>query len=229
MADFRGFSPETTAFLAELTQNNNREWFDRNRDRYETYFLEPARMFIAAVGDALSGPLPDVRAIPKVNGSIFRLNRDTRFSRDKTPFKTHLGIWIWSGDGKRMERPGFYFHAEPGRLMLGSGMYMFPKDRMTPYRDAVIGPKSGKALKKAVDAVSGAGYEIGNVHYKRVPRGYDADHPNAPFLLHNGLTARVDMPLPDEFHSAGLVPFTMDHFLDMMPIVSWLREFVVDR
>jgi uncharacterized protein (DUF2461 family) len=87
---FEGFRPELIDFLSELAQNNNREWFQTHRDDYEHYLVEPAREFVVALGDCLKSLGSDSHAEPHIRGSIFAINRDIRFARDKTPYKTYL-------------------------------------------------------------------------------------------------------------------------------------------
>jgi len=119
---FNGFSGRTVEFFKELAVNNNKVWFEEHRQDYETYVLKPARSFIEGMGQLLSSVSPGVHADARVNKSLFRINRDTRFSKDKSPYKTHLGIWFWEGDGPRMECSGYYFHLEPHKLMLAAGI-----------------------------------------------------------------------------------------------------------
>ena len=98
--------------MRDISENNDKTWFDANRDRYEEHWLAPARDFVDAMGDELREIAPDIIAEPKVNGSIRRINRDTRFSRDKTPYKDHLDIGFWEGDKKNM-LSGFWFRIGP--------------------------------------------------------------------------------------------------------------------
>ena len=98
---FTGFGPETFAFLRDLTLHNDRDWFMANRARYEEHYLAAALGFIEAIGPRLAAELPgDVRFEARVNGSLFRINRDIRFSKDKTPYKNHIDMWFWTGDKK---------------------------------------------------------------------------------------------------------------------------------
>lgn len=90
---FSGFPPETFAFLADLARNNNKPWFDRNKDRYKEYVEAPAHAFMDALEWELEEKFPD---IGKTHGKLFRIYRDTRFSKDKTPYKTHIGIRAWT-------------------------------------------------------------------------------------------------------------------------------------
>ncbi|MFH1624973.1 MAG: DUF2461 domain-containing protein [Pseudomonadota bacterium] len=224
MSDFSGFPKETVTFFEELKANNTKEWFGRHRKDYEDYVEQPAREFVLSMGEMLRLISPGINAIPKVNKSLFRLNRDTRFSRDKRPYKTNLGIWFWEGERKRMECSGFYFHMEDGRLMLGVGIHLFSTELLQLYRDAVVDKRHGPPLRKTVHEVSKNGYVIGGKHYKKVPHGYDASHQNAEFLLYNGLTAMVEQKIPKEFYSGAIVDFAFSHFKNMQPVHEWLRK-----
>jgi uncharacterized protein (TIGR02453 family) len=165
-----------------------------------------------------------VVADPRVNQSLFRINRDLRFSRDKSPYKTHMGVWFWEGPNKRMECSGFYFHLDPPNIMVAAGLYLFPDFLKHPFRQAVVDPKQGKALRRAVNQVTKAGYDIGIPQYKRVPRGFDPEHPNADLLKLGGLVAMQGGPIPDEFYTPELVDYCIEHFKRMKPIHSWMLK-----
>jgi uncharacterized protein (TIGR02453 family) len=224
MSAFCGFSGETITFFERLKKNNQKEWFDAHRKEYEQFVMEPARTFVLDMGERLRTIAPGIQAVPKVNQSLFRINRDTRFSRDKRPYKTNLGIWFWEGKRKRMECSGFYFHVADGKLMLGTGMYLFSPQLLNPYREAVVDKKHGRRLASAVSRVSGKGYLIGVKHYKKVPRGFDAGHERAELLLHNGLTAMEEQEIPSEFFSPAIIDYAFSGFKDMLPIHEWLRD-----
>jgi uncharacterized protein (TIGR02453 family) len=180
---FSGFPKQALSFFRELGQHNTKTWLDQHKEMYEQQVMVPARDFIMDLGLRLKKIAPGVQADPRVNKSLFRLNRDIRFSHDKTPYKTHLGIWLWEGIWPRMECSGFYFHLEAPRLMLGVGLYAFPKDLLETYRQSVVHPLHGPALNKAIAVVKK--YKdcfIGEPHFKKTPRGYDAQHPNAGYL-----------------------------------------------
>ena len=224
MAAFKGFSKKFPQFFEELKANNSKAWFDAHRSDYDNTVVGPAREFVTAMGEILPALAPQIAAIPKVNQSLFRINRDTRFSPDKSPYKTHMGIWFWEGERKRMECSGFYMHFGDGALMLGCGIHMFPKSLLNPYRDAVVDKKLGSKLVKAVEVVAGEGYQIGGEHYKRLPRGYEATGAQADLLCHNGLAAWKEEPLPDVFFTPEIVTYAFGHFQKMQPLHRWLRE-----
>ena len=224
MSTFKGFPKEMIDFFDQLKKNNTREWFQEHKKEYEAHVKQPSEEFVLVMGERLRSISAGIHAIPKVNQSLFRLNRDTRFSNDKRPYKTNLGIWFWEGDRKRMECSGFYFHIDEKNLMLGAGIHIFPKELIGPYRDAVVSKKYGPELRKVINKVSKSGYAVSGKHYKRVPSGYDPSHENVDLLLHNGLAAMYESALPDELFSEGIINNVFAHFKKMSPLHTWLTN-----
>jgi len=223
---FSGFPKESIQFFADLALNNSKEWFNDHKQDYEKYVLEPSRAFVIDLGEQLQELSPDIQAIPVVNKSLFRLNRDVRFSKDKSPYKTNLGIFFWEGIRKRMECPGFYFHIEIDDLMLGGGMHVFPKDMIEPYRKAVVDKAGGAELNKVIKILAKDKLQVSGQHYKRVPQGYDQDHPNSDLLKHNGLYTMVETKLPKAFFSEKLIDFCFKNFKKMYPLHEWILEYL---
>jgi uncharacterized protein (TIGR02453 family) len=224
---FQGFSPQAIKFWRDLTRHNNRAWFEENKTLYQREVLEPSRALVSAMGGPLKKLAPLVNAEPKVNQSLFRIYRDVRFSKDKSPYKTHLGLWWWEGPGPRMECSGFYFQLEPPTVMLAVGMHRFPKFLLPAYRQAVADDKLGRALERAVKKVRQAGYEVGGQGYKRVPRGFDPEHPRGELLKHDGLWAAYETDIPEEIHTADFPAWCLPHFRAMAPLHQWLLELTV--
>ncbi len=227
MADeFAGFGRETFAFLRDLTQHNERDWFNANRTRYEAYYLTPALAFINAIGPRLATVLPgDVRFDPRVNGSLFRINRDVRFSKDRTPYKNHIDMWFWTGDKKGWETPSYFMRLLPDRWAIGAGIHHLSKDGLEAYRSAVVDDTRGHALEKAVGRI-GPPYAVGLASRRSVPRGYDASHPRAGYLLFEGLVAVLEDAVPPEASSAGFVDACVEHFKAVSPINEWLASIL---
>lgn len=222
---FKGFSKKTFDFLSELEENNNREWFESNRDVFEGCVLGPAQDFVVEMGERLKTLSPTVAAVPLIDKSIFRIYRDTRFSSDKTPYKTHLGILFWDGLRKKLENPNYYVQLNKSSIFVGAGEYLFPADLIRAYRDSVVHPRRGPELKKILDGiVANPSYKIGGRHYKRVPRGYDPEHPNAELLHHNGLYAYSESALPEDIYSRRFIDYCFDIFRDMYPLQRWLAR-----
>jgi uncharacterized protein (TIGR02453 family) len=219
------FRPEALDFLRRLEAHN--EWFHAHRDEYDALLLEPARDFVEAFG-AVSERLGEgVDADPRVGRSIMRINRDTRFARDKRPYKTHLDLWFPQGPGPSRERPGFWFRLTPERLILGAGMHHFERPLLERFREAVVDPKRGAELVGAVDEVRAAGGEVGGQTYKRVPAGFDVDERRGELLRHSGLFAWVEhVPPPPETHGPDFPRFCVERYATLVPVQRWLLALV---
>lgn len=173
---FTGFQPATLKFLRQLKRNNDREWFTENKQRYENDVLFPAMAFVTAFQPRLRKISPYFVAVPKrVGGSVMRVYRDTRFAKDKTPYKTNLGIQFRHEQGKDVHCPGFYLHLEPGNCFLGSGIWHPDSPALAQIREAI--DREPTAWKRARDNRKFRGaFELQGDSLKRPPRGYDADH-----------------------------------------------------
>ena len=225
--DFAGFPRAALAFLADLAENNDKAWFEANRADYEEHLMAPARACVQALGPRLQAMVPNIHAEPKVNGSIMRINRDTRFSRDKSPYRPWLGLWFWQGEGRSRERPGFYFQLGAETLILGAGTHTMSPRQLERYRNAVVDAERGLALRAIVDRLTkNDTFDLGGRHYKRMPRGYDTDHPNADLLLHNGLYAGRTVPVPAALHLPAAVDYCADVYENFAPLLSWLAPVI---
>ena len=221
------FRPEALDFLRGLEANNEREWFHAHRDEYDTLLLEPARDFVEAFGALCERLGEGVDADPRVGRSIMRINRDTRFARDKRPYKTHLDLWFPQGPGPSRERPGFWFRLTPERLILGAGMHHFERPLLERFREAVADSERGAELVGAVDEVRAAGGEVGGQTYKRVPAGYDVDERRGELLRHSGVYAWVEhVPPPPETHRPDFPAFCVDRYATLLPVQRWLLGLV---
>ena len=223
---FTGFPPETLAFLKGIQAHNDKAWFDANRSLYEAGYVAPARAFVEALGPKLRTLAPDVRFEAKINGSMSRINRDIRFSKDKRPYKEHLGLWFWHGDKRQWDVPGFWFELTPTQLQLGVGIYMLQGEALDAFRQSVIHPRSGKALLSAVAAVHKTGtYEIGGKTRKLKPRGFETDPDRADYLLYEGLYVSASLPIA-EAARPRLPDLCLKHYAAMWPVGQWLLDEV---
>ncbi|MCA9230662.1 MAG: DUF2461 domain-containing protein [Planctomycetales bacterium] len=176
-SSFPGFPSELIQFLDELSKHNNRKWFQANKTRYEDHVLEPSLAFIAAMVDPLAKVSPHFLAVPKrVGGSLMRIYRDVRFSKDKRPYKTNVGIHFRHAAGKDVHAPGFYFHIEPAEVFLGVGIWHPDAKTLQRIRQAIAADpaawkraKGGKAFRDR--------YALSGDSLKRPPQGYPTDHP----------------------------------------------------
>jgi uncharacterized protein (TIGR02453 family) len=224
---FRGFPGEGLQFLGDLKQNNNREWFQAHKGLYTEHVLGPAQDFVEAFGEALRSVSEGIAYGNQASGrgSILRIYRDLRFSKDKRPYNTYVRLFFWEGSRKKMENPGYYLVIEPSGGSVYAGMYRFPRPFLEAYREAVIDEKLGSELEGALAAVREAGeYEIGGERYKRVPRGYDAAHERVELLLYKGLYAEAPRIGREALLNPGLVDVCLERCRNMLPLQRWLVQ-----
>ena len=173
---FIGFQPALMAFLEELKFNNQRDWFAVNKQRYETEVLFPTLRFVEAFHPWLKKISPCFVAVPKrVGGSVMRIYRDTRFSKDKTPYKTNVGIHFRHQLGKDIHCPGFYLHLEPGNCFCGAGIWHPDNATLNKIRHHI--DEYPTRWKRARDHKAFRNrFELAGDSLKRRPRGYEDDH-----------------------------------------------------
>ncbi|MDP3315630.1 MAG: DUF2461 domain-containing protein [Devosia sp.] len=218
------FPAETFAFLAGIAAHNEKTWFDANRALYDKGYVEAGKAFVAELGPRLRATSPGVQFDPRVNGSIGRVNRDIRFSKDKRPYKDHLGLWFWHGDKKGRQQPGFWFGLTGRSVQLGVGLYGFDKPMLDDYRQSVLHPRSGKALLAAVTAVTSNGpYQIEGKTRKRLPKGFITDPDRLDYLLHEGLYTSIDLPV-EVAREPGFTDLCLEHYANTWPIAKWLLD-----
>jgi uncharacterized protein (TIGR02453 family) len=167
------FTPKLFSFLRDLAENNDRQWFAANKERYERDVRGPALRFVADFGQRLSRIAPKLVADPRpVGGSMFRIHRDTRFSRDKSPYKNHVGLHFFHESAKKAPSvPGFYLHLTPGESFAASGIWHPDAAALARLRQAIAAPSpEWMALKRSKLPIEGGAL-------KRPPRGFSADHP----------------------------------------------------
>jgi uncharacterized protein (TIGR02453 family) len=226
MSSFTGFQPAAFAFLRDLADNNDRAWFDAHRERYREHLLEPTRAFVTAVGEPLAALVPGIHADPRVNGSILRIARDTRFSGDKKPYRTHLDMWFWEGEGPSRECSVFFMRLDAEAVTLGAGMHHFQTPVLAEYRRAVADKRRGAALDRAVRRANAADARFGPARWKRVPAPYPADHPRADLLRHDGLVAATTEPMPAEAGSDAFPAWCVERFTVLAPLQAWIARVV---
>jgi len=171
------FSPALFDFLRQLTRNNTREWFQQNKSRYEADVREPALRFVEDIGPRLKKLSPHLIADPRpVGGSLFRIHRDIRFSTDKSPYKTAVGISFGHDHGRSGPAPGYYLHIAPGESFAGGGVHMPETATLTKVRDAIVHNTSGWKRIVTDPEFAPMFVNMGDA-LKRAPQGYDPDHP----------------------------------------------------
>lgn len=171
------FTAQSMAFLKRLAKNNNRDWFHENKADYEDLIRTPALNFIDDMENDLAHLSPHFLAIAKkVGGSLMRVHRDVRFSKDKSPYKTNIGIQFRHEMGKDVHAPGFYLHIAPDECFVGVGIWRPDSTALGKIRDAII-ERDTAWLAAVNDSSFKKNFEISGESLKNAPRGYNKEHP----------------------------------------------------
>ena len=220
------FSEELIDFLVGLSANNEREWFNARKDVYETVLREPALEYIREVGGPLADISPHIRASDrKQGGSLMRIYRDVRFSRDKSPYKTNVGIQFRHESGKDVHAPGYYVHISIEECFIGAGSWMPDRDALLAYRRAVSErPREWLALKELAETSE---WSIDGHHdmLKRPPRGFSADDPMIEDIKrkHFIVTHRMEI---EDVTAPDFVDYTIDRFKESREWMAFLAKAI---
>lgn len=215
------FSPATFTFLNDLATHNDKLWFEANKARYEELVRGPALAFIEAMGERLPGFAPNFRAdARKMGGSLMRVYRDTRFSRNKTPYKTNIGIQFRHNLGKDVHAPGFYVHVALDECFFGVGCW-HPEALALGQIRARIAEQPERWLAVRDDAAFTAHWSLAGESLARPPRGFAADHPAITDLKRKDFVALAALE-PSEVTAPGLVDLASERFTAAAPFMAYL-------
>lgn len=219
------FTEDTFRFLEELAANNERPWFEANKSRYESLVREPALDFIAAMAPELERFAPRFRADPrKMGGSLMRVFRDTRFSRNKTPYKTNVGIQFRHELGKDVHAPGFYLHIANDGCFLGAGCWHPEPDVLGKIRD-LMAAKPEKWFAARDDKKFRKDWTLAGDSLTRPPRGYASDHIAIEDIKRKDVIALADLS-PADVVALDLVKRVSARFATAVPLMSFLCDAV---
>ena len=197
MAEFAGFKSDTMKFLTELAVNNNRDWFAENKHRYESSVVDPAFAFIIAMGAELAKISDHFEAIPKKQGgSLMRVYRDTRFSKDKTPYKTNIGIQFRHEAGRDVHAPGYYMHIDPKDVFVGAGLWRPEPAALAGIRERIT-DKSDDWKKIVGRRGFKSTFERQGESLVRPPKGFVPDSPVIEELKRKDHIAVMSLSLKD--------------------------------
>lgn len=178
--------PSVFKFLRQLARNNDRVWFNANKERYVAEVRDPLLAFIAAFAPELAKIDPRMVADPRpIGGSLFRIYRDTRFAKDKSPYKTHAAMHFRGAADRNTPVPGFYLHLAPGDVLAGAGIWHPDPDTLKQIRDAIA--KDPERWRRASRA-KGCALDEDDERLSRPPRGYDPEHPFVEDLKRKSFT-----------------------------------------
>ncbi len=223
---FAGIPADCIAFLRDLAANNDRDWYQANKGRFESSCLKPALDLITALQTPLAGLDPPLSASPKMNGSLRRLHRDMRFSKDKRPFAPRLHMIFWAGSHP-MRAPGIHIVIAPDHFGTGAGHWAFQPPALARYRAALDNPTALKSLASALAAAEKDGCVLDAPVLKRLPRDIAEDHPAARFFRHKGLVVKShENGHPDALFGDNAAALVLGHVRALHPLVAWIARHV---
>ncbi len=206
---FEGFTAEAFSFYERLEADNSRSFWNEHKGEYQRYVRDP----MLALADALEDEFGQAQ--------IFRPHRDTRFSADKSPYKTHQGMFV-----PRVPGTGFYVQVSADGMHASGGFHSHASDQVERYRQAVDADRTGSALAGIVAALQQAGLAVGGDQLKTRPRGVPADHPRLELLRHRSLTASRDWPAGPQLSGPSALALVRQTWQELIPLCDWLGEHV---
>ncbi|MCB9507469.1 MAG: DUF2461 domain-containing protein [Myxococcales bacterium] len=219
------FDARVRQFLIDLGLNNDRKWFEANRRRYEAELLQPALAFVRAIAPHLAELAPHFEASDKqVGGSLMRIYRDTRFAKDKTPFKTNVGIQFRHEQGRDVHAPGFYVHIDAAEVFVGVGAWHPDPPTLAAFRAAIDRDPSAWFVVRDSEPFASS-FRLAGESLKRPPKGFDADHVAADDLRRKDHIAVAELK-PEEIYGEAGVERVASLFRAAMPYMRFLLAAV---
>jgi len=217
---FTGFSNKTWEFLAGLIHNNERPWFEAHKPDYEKYVVEPAMALITELDGVVRAISPHYRGIPKkIGGSLMRIYRDTRFSRDKTPYKTNVGIQLRHEAAGDVHAPGYYIHLSLEETFVGVGTWHPEPDDLKAIRQRIAA--KSREYSTALESAAAAGLKPVGESVKRMPADFDAAHPLADEIKRKDFLVSTDLP-PDLYLTPELAAVLTAKFQAATPYMKFI-------
>jgi len=217
------FTQSTFDFLADLEANNSKDWFDANRDRYEAHWRSPALGFIDQVSDAMGRLEPPLKAEARLNGSLRRINRDVRFSKDKSPYNARLHLIFWAGAHPN-KSPGFHLVLTPDGVGYGAGTWALDKTMLDRYRARILDDADRALFEGALGMAQEVGCRLSTPELARVPSGYEGEGRMAELLRYKTLVARTHdtHPGPEFLTEPGAEDRVIALAEQLSPFNAWI-------
>ena len=217
------YSPATWRFLHDLAADNTRATFEARRDTYEADVVAPSVALVEALADLLPERVhPGLQADPALGKGRFRLHRDLRFAKDKTPFHTHLDFLFWVGDGSPRQQPACILRLTSSGVLLGAGQMGLQGEALDHYRARLVDPAEGAAIRAIVEERRIAGAVLSDPARARVPRPYATDDPSAELLRRDGFHLSTAAAHPAEIEGHGFAAWCAERWAPYRPLLDWL-------
>ena len=224
---FAGLPRDLPQFLAELKADNRREWFEAAKPRYQASCVAPMLDLVDALAPFAGGLTPPHKAEARLNGSFRRIHRDTRFSRDKTPYHTHLHLIFWTGDHPNRSS-GIHLIFGADGFGIGAGHWAFSKEELARFRAALSDSAALASLQQALDTAAADDQTPDAPELKRIPAGFEGDGIAGEMLRRKGLVVRThDARGYDEaLFGDGALAYLHKRMHACVPVQAWLAEHV---
>ena len=224
---FAGFPKSGFAFFRELAAHNDRDWFEAHRAAWDEQIVPAMVELCTGLKARTADVLPGLTLVPRVGGSLLRLNRDVRFSKDKSPFKAQAAALLWEGEDKSTS-PAFYLQVSPESVVFSGGLWDFEEGQLDRFRKRLMLPVPGGKLDEALAAAAKAGMAP-DAHEKlpKPPRGVSPEHARAELSKHKGLVASKSMKPAAWVHTEELLDRAEEAARAYAPLHRWLREELI--
>ncbi len=227
MQNFEGFGFETIKFLVDLNRNNNKEWFADNRKRYEQFYLVPAMNYVNAMEEVVQKLSPPHQASAKINGSVRRINRDVRFSKDKSPYQPRIHLVFWTGTHPNRSS-AIHLVIHPNGIGYGAGQWVFEPGQIDQMRQAISRSAPRKSLEAALAMAEAAGCTMAAPELKNVPAGFEKDVEWADLYKRKSLVARTmdNVATPKALSNGDAVAWSAELFEKLAPLNHWINTHI---
>jgi uncharacterized protein (TIGR02453 family) len=227
VSGFLGFTQEGLDFLDQIKENNNKVWFENNRHIWEETILKPNIAYVEEMGEHLIALAPFIKALPKVSGSLFRIYKDTRFSHDKTPIKTKIGILFWQGSSHRMQSASFYMHYTSSEVFVATGIRTFKPPLLKKYREYIKNEKNAQALHMILEKYHKVGIKVVQPHFKRYPQGFNKEDPYSYLSLYNAMYAYTSYKPNKTFLSKNVINKHFKFYDNTHELFDWVYKMII--
>jgi uncharacterized protein (TIGR02453 family) len=225
---FNGFTKEGLNLLGELQRDNTKEHFESKRELYEQYILNPNKAYVQEMGEMLQILAPNINAIAKLNKSLFKIYRDSRFHPSE-PIKNKIGIIMWQGDGHRMQSSSFYMHYSKDQVFVATGIRNFKPPLLATYRDFVQSGTKRQELHSILQKLEEKGYSLPAAKFKRCPRELDCDDEHSYLYKMGAIYAYKTFKPNKTFLSSKIINHNFKIYQDMFDLHQWVYELTLHK
>ncbi|MBV1867115.1 MAG: DUF2461 domain-containing protein [Marinosulfonomonas sp.] len=223
MTEYSGLPTEAFRFLTDLSLNNSKDWFEANRDIYDIHWKQAGLDLIEALAPGMARLDPPLKAEARLNGSLRRIYRDVRFSKDKTPYSASMHLIFWSGEHPNRSA-GMHINLRPDGVGFGAGLYGIEPTQLAEFRARIVDAADRRVLLDAVETARSVGCEFGEPALKRMPKGFSGDAEWEHLLRRKAFVMRTDgqQAAPDWLFTPQAPGYLLRITEALMPLIKWL-------